>query len=139
MSGGRRATLTVILVIAPLVSACSMLFMRRPPGAEGPVARGDCTRSVAAPVIDGLVGFGHLGQAAGIWGDSRDAFDTEEAYDEHRIGSAIIAGAFAVSGIHGFEWSGECRRRTTLSEQAVRDHLRVLAARQLGDQQKQPW
>ncbi|WP_420634284.1 hypothetical protein [Candidatus Palauibacter sp.] len=131
--------LAAVLVISLLSSACSMLFMRRPPRGDGPVARGDCTRSLAAPVIDGVVGLGHLGQAAGIWGESRDAFDTEEAYDRHRIGSAIIAGAFAVSAIHGFGWSGECRHRTTLSEQAVRDHLRVLAARQLGNQPKRPW
>ena len=110
-----------------------MLFMRRPPRGDGPVPPGDCTRSVAAPVIDGVVGLGHLGQAAAIWGDSRDAFDSEEAWDEFRLGSAVIAGAFAVSTIHGLKWSAECRRRSTLSEQAIRDHLRVLAARQRGD------
>jgi len=105
-----------------------MLFMTRPPEAPGPVAQGHCTRSVAAPILDGVVSLGHLGQAAGIWGETRDAFDTDEAYDRNRIGSAIIAGAFAVSAVHGFKWSSECRRRTTLSEQAIRDHLRMLAA-----------
>lgn len=110
-----------------------MLFMRRPPRAEGPVTPGDCTRSVAAPVIDGVLGLGHLGQAAAIWGESRAAFDSEEAWDRFRLGSAALGGAFAVSAIHGLKWSAECRRRTTLSEQAIRDHLRVLAARQRGD------
>ena len=129
----RRSALAAVVVVALLSSGCSMLFMRRPPRAEGPVAPGDCTRSVAAPVIDGVVGLGHLGQAAAIWGESRDAFDSEEAWDRFRLGSAVIAGAFAVSTIHGLEWSAECRRRSTLSERAIRDHLRVLAARQRGD------
>ncbi len=106
-----------------------MLFMTRPPKADGPVARGDCTRIVAAPILDGVVSLGHLGQAAGIWGDSRESFDTDEAYDRNRIGSAIIAGAFAVSAVHGFKWSSECRRRSTLSEQAIRDHLRAVSGR----------
>ena len=110
-----------------------MLFMRRPPRAEGPLASGDCTRSVAAPVIDGVVGLGHLGQAAAIWGDTRAEFDSEEAYDRFRLGSAALAGAFVVSAVHGLKWSAECRRRSTLSEQAIRDHLRVLAARQRGE------
>jgi len=104
-----------------------MLFMTRPPRAPGPVAQGDCTRSVAAPVLDGVVSLGHLGQAAGIWGESRASFDTDEAYDRNRIGSAIIAGAFAVSAVHGFKWSSECRRRTAFSEQAIRDHLRAVS------------
>ena len=107
-----------------------MLFMRRPPKGEGPVAPGDCTRSLAAPVIDGVLGVGHAGLTAGIWGDGRDAFDSDKDYDEYRIGAAILSGAFAVSAIHGFRWSEECRSRNTLSEQAIRDHLRVLAAQQ---------
>ncbi|MYA32830.1 MAG: hypothetical protein F4164_06955 [Gemmatimonadales bacterium] len=101
--------------------------MTRPPRALGSVAQGDCTRSVAAPVIDGVVSLGHLGQAAGIWGESRASFDTDEDYDRNRIGSAIIAGAFAVSAVHGFKWSSECRRRAALSEQAIRDHLRAVS------------
>ncbi len=109
-----------------------MLFMTRPPKAPGPVARADCTRSLVAPIVDGGVGLGHLGQAAGIWGESRASFDTDEDYDRNRIGSAIIAGAFAVSAVHGFMWSGECRRRTALSEQAIRDHLRALAVQHSG-------
>lgn len=119
-----KRPLPAVVVIALLSSGCSMLFMTRPPKVPGPVARGDCTRGVAAPVIDGVISLGHLGQAAGIWGESRADFDTDEAYDRNRIGSAIIAGAFAVSAAHGFKWSSECRRRTALSEQAIRDHLR---------------
>jgi len=113
-----------------------MLFMTRPPRAPGPVAQGDCTRSVAAPVLDGVISLGHLGQAAGIWGETRASFDTDEAYDRNRIGSAIIAGAFAVSAVHGFKWSSECRRRNTLSEQAIRDHLRAVSG--VGQGQSQP-
>ena len=126
-----------VLAVAVSLSACSMLFMRRPPRADGPLEPGDCTRSLAAPVIDGVLGVGHLGQAAGIWGETRDAFDTEKAYDRFRLGSALLGGAFAASAIHGFKWSGECRRRTTLSEQAIRDHLRVLATQHRGEFMKQ--
>lgn len=122
--------LAAILFVAVLSNACSMLFMRRPPKGDGFVARGDCTRSVAGPVIDGAVGLGHLGQAAGLWGESRDDFDTDEAFDRHRVGSAVVAGAFVVSAVHGLKWSDECRRRGTIGEQAMRDHLRVLAERQ---------
>lgn len=131
-----RTTLATVLVGALLSSGCSMLFMRRPPKGEGPVARGDCTRSFAAPVIDGVVGWGHLGQAAGVWGESRDAFDSDDAYDGYRVGSAIIAGSFIVSQVHGALWTVECRRRNTLSEQAIRDHLRVLAAQRSGDRRE---
>lgn len=127
MPGRRRTAVVAVLAIALLSSGCSMLFMTRPPKAPGPVTRGDCTRIVAAPVIDGVVSLGHLGQAAGIWGESRESFDTDEAYDRNRFGSAIIAGAFAVSAVHGFKWSSECRRRTALSEQAIRDHLRAVS------------
>lgn len=121
--------LPMVLAISLLSSGCSMLFMTRPPRAPAPVGRGDCTRSVAAPVIDGVISLGHLGQAAGTWGESRASFDTDEAYDRNRIGSAIIAGAFAVSAVHGFKWSGECRRRAALSEQAIRDHIRAVSGR----------
>lgn len=128
MSGRRRAAVVAVLAVALLSSGCSMLFMTRPPKAPGPVAQGHCTRSPAAPIIDGVVGLGHLGQAAGIWGESRASFDTDEAYDSYNLASAILGGVFAVSAVHGFVWSSECRRRTALSEQAIRDHLRVLAA-----------
>ena len=127
----RRAGFAAVLATALLSSACSMLFMRRPPRAEGPVAPRDCTRGIAAPVLDGVIGLGHLGQAAAIWGESRADFDTEEDYDRFRLGSALIAGAFAVSAAHGWTWSAECRRRATLSEQALRDHLRTLAAQRM--------
>ncbi|WP_428273426.1 hypothetical protein [Candidatus Palauibacter sp.] len=129
----RRAAVVAVLAGALLWSGCSMLFMRRPPKGEGPVAAGDCTRSQAAPVIDGVVGVGHLGQAAGIWGASRDEFDSDEQYDGYLIGSAILSGAFVASTIHGFVWSEDCRSRNTLSEQAIRDHLRVLASQQRSD------
>ncbi len=112
-----------------------MLFMRRPPKGEGPVARGDCTRSLVAPVIDGVVGWGHLGQAVGVWGESRDAFDSDDAYDGYRVGSAIIAGSFIVSQVHGALWTMECRRRNTLSEQAIRDHLRAVSGLSQGQSQ----
>lgn len=139
MSAGRRSALAAIPVIALFSSACSMLFMTRPPQTEGPVARGDCTRSAAAPLIDGVLGLNSLAVAAGIYGQSRDAFESDNTYTAYRVTSAVSTGALAFSAIHGFMWSAECRRRTTLSEQAIRDHLRVLAARQLGDQQQQPW
>jgi hypothetical protein len=133
MSGGRRSAVVAVLAGALLWSGCSMLFMRRPPKGDGPVSLGDCTRSLAAPVIDGVLGVGHAGLTAGIWGDGRDAFDSDKDYDEYRIGAAILSGAFAASAIHGFRWSEECRSRNTLSEQAIRDHLRVLAAQQPSD------
>lgn len=133
MFGGRRVAVVAVLAGALLWSGCSMLFMRRPPKGEGPVALGDCTRSLAAPTIDGVLGVGHAGTAAGIWGDGRDAFDSDDAYDGYRIASAILSGAFAASAIHGFVWSEDCRSRNTLSEQAIRDHLRVLAEQQRSD------
>lgn len=101
----RRVAVVAVLAGALLCSGCSMLFMRRPPKGEGPVALGDCTRSLAAPVIDGVVGVGHVGTAAGIWGDGRDAFDSDDEYDGYRVASAILSGAFVASAIHGFVWS----------------------------------
>ena len=133
MFGGRRVAVVAVLAGALLWSGCSMFFMRRPPKGEGPVTLGDCTRSLAAPVIDGVGGVGHVGLVAGIWGPGRDAFDSDKDYDEYRIGAAILSGALAASAIHGFRWSEECRHRTTLSEQAIRDHLRALAAQQRSD------
>ena len=115
-----------------------MWFMTRPPKAEGPVARGDCTRSAAAPIVDGVLALNALAIAAGVYGASRHDFDSDETYNGYRIGSGINVGGLAVSAIHGFKWSRECRRRTTQSEQAIRDHLRVLAAQQLEDQRQQP-
>lgn len=126
----RRIAIVAVLAGALLWSGCSMLFMRRPPKGEGPVSLGDCTRSLAAPIIDGVAGLAHVGLAAGIWGPGRDAFDSDETYDGYRIGSAITSGTLALSAIQGFRWSKECRSRTTLSEQAIRDHLRVLAQEQ---------
>ncbi|WP_419160994.1 hypothetical protein [Candidatus Palauibacter sp.] len=138
MSRTRRSTLAAVLVIAPLSSACSMFFMTRPPKAEGPVERGHCTRSAAAPIIDGVLALNALALAAGVYGPSRDDFDSDETFDNYRWGSGIHAGGLAVSAVHGFKWSGECRRRTTQSEQAIRDHLRVLAAQQSGDGREHP-
>lgn len=136
MAGNRRFTFVAILVLVPLTTGCSMLFMRRPPKAEGPVAVDDCTRSLAAPVLD--VGFGviSLARATEVW-DARGEFDTDEAYDDYRVASAVNAAALAASAIHGFKWSAECRRRATLSEQAMRDHLRTLAAQYADDRPKQ--
>ena len=133
-----RSTLAAVLVIAPLSSACSMLFMTRPPKAEGPVARGHCTRSAAAPILDGVFALNALALAAGVYGPSRDDFDSDDTFDNYRWGSGINAGGLAVSAIHGVKWSRECRRRTTQSEQAIRDHLRVLAAQQSGDSRERP-
>ncbi len=129
MSGHRRAAVVAVLAGSLMSSGCSMLFMTRPPKAPGPVALGHCTRSPAAPIIDGVVGLGHLGQAAGIWGESRASFETDEAHDTYRLASGILGGVFAVSAVHGFMWSSECRRRTALSEQAIRDHLRAVSGR----------
>ena len=108
-------------------------FHAKTPKGEGPVALGDCTRSPAAPTIDSVVGLVYAGVAAGIWGDSRDAFDSDEDYNAARFYTGLSSGAYVASAIHGFVWSEDCRSRNTLSEQAIRDHLRVLAAQQRGD------
>ena len=129
----RRVAVVAVLAGALLWSGCSMLFMRRPPKGEGPVALGDCTRSLAAPIIDSVVGLVNVGVAAGIWGDSREAFDSDKDYDEYRFYTGLSSGMYAVAAIHGFRWSEDCRSRNTLSEQAIRDHLRVLASQQRGD------
>ena len=129
----RRVAVVSVLAGALLWSGCSMLFMRRPPKGEGPVAVGDCTRSLAAPVIDSVVGLVYVGVAAGIWGDSRDAFDSDEDYDDYRFYTGLASVPYAVSAVHGFRWSEDCRSRNTLSEQAIRDHLRVLAEQQRSD------
>lgn len=124
----RLAAIAAILVVVPLTSACSMLFMTRPPKAEGPVARGDCTRSVAAPLIDGFSTLNSLALVAGVYGPSRDDFDSDEDHTGYLVSTGINAAALALSSIQGFRWSAECRSRNALSEQAIRDHLRVLAA-----------
>ena len=90
----RRVAVVAVLAGALLWSGCSMLFMRRPPKGEGPVALGDCTRSLAAPIIDSVVGLVNVGVAAGIWGDSRDAFDSDKDYDEYRFYTGLSSGMY---------------------------------------------
>lgn len=102
-----------------VTSGCSVALMNKPPAGEAPIGRGDCTRSVAAPVIDAAVALGLL------TGAQASSLDTEGEI----VRGAVIAGT-AYSAVRGFLWSRECKRRNALSEQAIRSglHRRAVAS-----------
>lgn len=127
----KTLSVTLALGLAVLSTGCSVLFMEKPPTGDGPVARGNCTRSLVAPVIDGLVGLAYLGQAASsdlqIWESS--GLSADEDINAYRLTSLVLAAGMSYSAIKGFGYSSSCKRRNALSEQAVLDHLRNLAVR----------
>lgn len=116
----------VVVVASVVLSGCSLLFMEKPPAGDSPVARGDCTRSTVAPVLDVLGGLGSLAYAVGAVGD--DSTDEESAAIKR--GGATLSVLYTYSAVRGFGWSAGCKRRNALSEQAIADHLRKLAEMQ---------
>ena len=116
-----------VFLVSTLSTGCSVLFMEKPPPGDGPVPRGDCTRSVVAPVADivyGVVSPLGLLELAADDSDGRSSRDT---------GAVLVTAAWAAAGLYstvqGFGWSGECKRRNALSEQAIADYLRTVADR----------
>ncbi|WP_420637091.1 hypothetical protein [Candidatus Palauibacter sp.] len=119
--------LTSVLLVSALSAGCSILFMEKPPPGDSPVARGYCTRSIIAPVADVVYGVvSPLGVLAMVADDS-DGLSSEDS------GGVVAAAAWAAAGsysaVRGFGWSGECKRRNALSEQAIADYLRKVADR----------
>jgi hypothetical protein len=114
----------VVLVLALASSGCSLLFMEKPPPGNGPVPRGNCTRSIVAPVLDVVDGLGPL-----VW--TLGAAETDGLDDDTVAGVRVVAAAslalHTYSAIRGFGWSSECKERNALSEQAMADYLRTIS------------
>ncbi len=106
-----------------LLSGCSFVFVNGPPPGDGPLPRGTCTTSTAAPTLDaaGAALWGLLGGVA-VFGDESDSdFVTNEAV---AVVSLLIAGAYTYPAVRGFRATSECRERQSMSEQAIADYLR---------------
>jgi len=108
---GRGCLLGVVLL---LCEGCSWAFVRRPTSDElASVRAPECTRSVAAPVVDTVfaTGFMALGLVA-LKADSRCVSD-HEGFCGLDVGVAIAAGViaipFIVSSVHGYTATAECR------------------------------
>lgn len=112
----------LVLGSAVLMSGCSALFMSRPPLGDGPLPEGTCATSALAPVLDAAMSALMVSGMIGIATDDDDEYD-----DVALVISALPTAAWGVSAYKGFRWTSECRRRETLSEQAIADHLRTLA------------
>lgn len=121
----RFRAVSALVLVSVASSGCSLLFMDKPPVADGPLALGDCTRSVVAPGVDGGFALYNLSQAAHpdlrAWGDSNET--------TYRVGAALAAAVAGYSAIRGVGWSNTCKQGTTLSEQAITDHLRAVGDR----------
>ncbi|MCY3599683.1 MAG: hypothetical protein OXN85_06905 [Gemmatimonadetes bacterium] len=113
----------LVLASAVLMSGCSALFMSRPPLGDGPLPEGTCATSALAPVLDAAM------SAYMVWGMVSVATDDEERDSDGAVlvVLSLPAGAWGFSAYKGFRWTSECRRRQTLSEEAIADHLRALA------------
>jgi len=105
------------------MSGCSALFMSRPPLGDGPLPSGTCSTLPVAPVLDVAMG--------ALWGVVTVAGATTNEEVENRGAVVATAGlmtaGWGYSAAKGFGWTSECRLRQALSEQAISDHLRVLA------------
>ena len=115
------ARICLVLASAVLMSGCSALFMSRPPLGDGPLPDGTCATSALAPVLDAAMGAFMISGMIGI------ATDDDEDDDVALVIAALPTAAWGASAYKGFNWTDECRRRQSLSEEAIADHLRALA------------
>ena len=110
-----------------LLSGCSTLFVSKPPLGDGPLPTGTCTTSAFAPFLDGTL--------AALYGVSAlrlslTDFEDEDLQDARPYGigaSVVLGGIFGLSSYRGFKWTGECRARQSMSEEAIADYLRTLS------------
>ena len=118
-----------------LLSGCSMALVDRPPPGDGPLARGTCSTSAMAPVLDlsgaAFWGFaGGVNLAAGLSDERETGHVTHEATG---VAALLIAGVYTYSAVGGFKRTSACRERQSLSEQALADHLRSIRLPTPGD------
>lgn len=113
-----------VLALSVFSNGCSMLFMDKPPPGNGLVPRGDCTRSLVAPMLDGTF---IMSAPFMAWNATEE--DGFSAYrTELRAASVLVAGLTGYSALRGIGWSRECKRRNALGEQLMRDRLQAKAA-----------
>lgn len=119
----RLATMALTVVT---LSGCSLALVREPPSGDGPVPRGSCTRSIIAPALDGWMGVmsGAFGFVIMFDETSSSDYVSEEAV---ALGLMGAGGLLGYSAVRGFGSTSECRRRNTLSEEALADYLRLQA------------
>lgn len=109
-----------------LLSGCSFALVDRPPVGDGPLARGTCSTSAIAPVLD-LSGAAFWGFAGGVNLAAGLSDEPETGYVTHEAAGAaalLIAGVYTYSAVSGFKRTSACRERQSLSEQALVDYLR---------------
>jgi len=120
----QRVIAALALVI--LLSGCSLVLLDKPPPGDGPLPDGSCTTSKAAPLLD--VAGVPLGLLAAL-ASQIQLF--EEVDPAERVAGAVggvaMAGVSGYSAVSGFKSTSACRRRQSMSEQAIADHLRILA------------
>ncbi|WP_419948349.1 hypothetical protein [Candidatus Palauibacter sp.] len=116
----RRVLVAAMMPLA--MSGCSLVLVNKPPPGDGPVSRGDCTRSIVAPVADVVYGvvfpLGFLAMAA----DDADGIASDDLPGVAVL--AVWAAGGTYSAVRGFGWTSDCKRRNALSEEALADYLR---------------
>lgn len=111
----RRGTL--LLLSALLFSGCSAFFVTNPPPGDGPLPEGSCTYSYLIPAVDLAM--------AGLWtGAALAVKDSEDDGALPVFLAAALVQAMAATE-SGFPPISECRRRQSMSEEAVARQLRA--------------
>lgn len=121
----RRRNIGFTLLCAVLSTGCSAIFVNKPPPGDGPLPIGSCTMSKAAPIFD-VIGTTNYGISALLPDDDLNELGLPTGA-EARVFWIAAAGGLAWSAASGFKATSECRRRQLMSEQALLDHVRVLA------------
>ena len=98
----RRTLMLCLLLLCP---GCSFWAVRGP-APEAP-AGGDCTTSVAAPVVDGVLAAGTAGLGIAALGDSGDFSGAS-----HGAGAVLLAVAAVetIAAVYGGSKVGQCQR-----------------------------
>lgn len=122
-----RNRLAGLLLFCAVLSTtgCSAIFLNKPPPGDGPLPLGSCTMSKTAPIFD-VIGTANYGIPALLPDDDLDELGLPTGAGA-RVFWIAAAGGLAWSAASGFKATSECRRRQLMSEQALLDHVRVLA------------
>ena len=126
----------MLLAVASATSGCSFALVKGPPedGVAVEGGEGGCTTSNFVPIMDlagaagGVVLAANPPEGASV-GPSVLGQQVAGTEDKTmvRVAFAASAAAYVASSVTGFKRTAACRR-VTASEQAIRDHLRNLAA-----------
>jgi len=127
----------VLLLLCALFSTgCSVIFVNKLPPGDGPLALGSCTMSKAAPHFD-VIGTANYGIPALLPDDDLDELGLPTGAGA-RVFWIAAASGLAWSAASGFKATSECRRRQLMSEQALLDHVRVLAREAARSEENNP-